>query len=296
MFKYKFKIVKYQDHTKASEKNVLVDFFYDKKIIQKLIPYYYRRTSLFLEIKKDIENYLEKIHPLLNPENDKTWEENQKKFWSEKKNALVTIPVFESLLGSKFTCNICSMPSNTNLQRRVQDIKEFGYTISTTNLDCKKCKKKTTHHQLIYLERSGDGKNEYETINPKLKQRIIKLLKNYDAFEDNYHSKGLLPDHKFPEIRWDKSTKEDNLNLTDEEIKNKFQLLTNQRNLQKREVCRKCFQSNLRGKIFGINFFYKGNEKWEFKEKVSKSAEKGCEGCGWYDISEWRNSLNKKSF
>mgnify|MGYP002638002316 FL=1 len=105
-----------------------------------------------------------------------------------------------------------------------------------------------------------------------------------------------MPDHKFPEIRWDKSTKEDNLNLTDEEIKNKFQLLTNQRNLQKREVCRKCFQSNLRGKIFGINFFYKGNEKWEFKEKVSKSAEKGCEGCGWYDISEWRNSLNKKSF
>ena len=85
MLKCKFKIINYQDHTKASEKNVLVDFFYDKKIIQKLIPYYYRRTSLFLETEKDIENYLKKIYPLINPKNDKIWEEKQKNFWSEKK-------------------------------------------------------------------------------------------------------------------------------------------------------------------------------------------------------------------
>lgn len=293
MLNKKFEIIGYLEHTKASEKNVLVNFYYNNEKTIKLIPYYYRRTSLFLENEDEIKKYLSKVYDEINPEKQKKWEIEQEIFWSQKKNALITKPVFDSLKGSKFTCNVCSMPANTNLQRRVQDIKEFGYTISTRKLDCKKCSKKTTHHQLIYLLRSGDGKNEYETISPKLKNRIIRVLRNYDAYEDNFHAKGLLPDHKFPEIRWDKNTKEENNNLSDEQITQKFQLLSNQRNLQKREVCRKCFQTGKRGTIFGINYFYKGNEKWNSKLKIGKLAEKGCEGCGWYDITQWRQSLNE---
>ena len=175
----------------------------------------------------------------------------------------------------------------------MQDIKEFGYTLSTTKINCFNCKKKTTHHQLLYLTRLGDGKNEYETISPKLKNRILKIFKNYDAYEDNFHSKGLIPDHKFPEIRWEKKTKLENNDLTDEEIKEKFQLISNQRNLQKREVCRKCFQANIRGTIFGVKHYYDGDEKWNSKHKVGKIAELGCVGCGWYDIIKWRDSLNK---
>ena len=41
-------------------------------------------------------------------------------------------------------------------------------------------------------------------------------------------------------------------------------------------------------------FFYKGDEKWDNKiPNVGKEAEKGCEGCPWYDIEEWRLHLNK---
>jgi hypothetical protein len=88
--------------------------------------------------------------------------------------------------------------------------------------------------------------------------------------------------------------------MTEQEIKNKFQLLDNQRNQQKREVCRKCFQTNKRGTIFGINYFYEGDENWQTnfinqnKEvvKIGKDAELGCVGCGWYDIQKWRESLN----
>ena len=51
-----------------------------------------------------------------------------------------------------------------------------------------------------------------------------------------------------------------------------------------------------RGLVMGINFFYNGGtEDWP-KEVPRKGieAEKGCEGCGWYDIAKWREELNKK--
>lgn len=81
--------------------------------------------------------------------------------------------------------------------------------------------------------------------------------------------------------------------MTDDEIIQKFQLLDNQRNQQKREVCRKCFQDGIRGTIYGIKYFYKGAEEWDNKIPVKgKAAEKGCEGCPWYDIEKWRKMLN----
>ena len=107
---------------------------------------------------------------------------------------------------------------------------------------------------------------------------------------------GLLPDHKFPEIRWDSETKRETLtHLTDDDIKRDFQLLSNQRNQQKREVCRTCFQTGMRGTIYGISFFYRGSNTWDTTiPKQSKLAENGCVGCGWYDVNTWRSALLKK--
>lgn len=76
-----------------------------------------------------------------------------------------------------------------------------------------------------------------------LRKRIIKVLGSIDVYEDTF-SPHCLPDHKFSEIRWDDETKGENPDaMADEEIRQKFQLLTNQRNQQKREVCRTCFQT-----------------------------------------------------
>ena len=50
-----------------------------------------------------------------------------------------------------------------------------------------------------------------------------------------------------------------------------------------------------RGLVMGINFFYKGTEDWpEGVPRKGIEAEKGCEGCGWYDTAKWREELNKK--
>ena len=73
----------------------------------------------------------------------------------------------------------------------------------------------------------------------------------------------LLPDHKFPQKRWDAETRRESLAKLDvTEIKRDFQLISNQRNLRKREVCRKCYQTGNRGTPFGIKFYYVGGEKW----------------------------------
>ena len=145
-------IVEFKEHSKASEKSVLVLMKYPNKKQNFLIPYYYRRTNMFLDNKKEIIKYLEDIYETLNPKNYPEWEKEQEIYWKEEnKGAFITKPVFDSLIGSTFKCNVCSMPKNTNLQRRVQSIKEFGYTGSTLTIYCKKCSKKTTHHQLIYF-------------------------------------------------------------------------------------------------------------------------------------------------
>ena len=83
-------------------------------------------------------------------------------------------------------------------------------------------------------------------------------------------------------------------NMTDDEIRAKFQLMTNQRNQQKREVCRNCFQTGKRGTIYGISYFYEGNENWDKTiPPKGKEAEQGCIGCPWYDIQKWKEHLKQ---
>ena len=135
----------------------------------------------------------------------------------------------------------------------------------------------------------------YETWSTKLLESIKNVLGNFDSYEGKKkRATHLLPDHKFPEIRWNERTRETNdTDMSEKKIKSKFQLLDNQRNEQKREVCRKCYQTSKRGIIFGVEFFYQGGPDWPEKTpKNGKDAEQGCIGCGWYDISKWREELN----
>jgi hypothetical protein len=80
--------------------------------------------------------------------------------------------------------------------------------------------------------------------------------------------------------------------MTDEAIKEKFQLLTNQHNEEKREACRKCRLKGKRPYPFGVKYYYHGSENWE-GEQQGKAAEEGCKGCCWYDFAEWRKQVNK---
>lgn len=288
------KVISERFHSKASEAYSDVIFYYpdlDKKW-EGSVPWQYRRTGVFAETPEQKQEVLNNAYDAMHPKKAKNWLLEQKKFWDQS-NKAITRPFFEALKSSQWTCQVCQFPKNPNWARRIQDIKEMGYTLAThTSRYCLKCKKNTT--QLILLKLSRGGTSGYETWSPQLRKRILNVLKHWDAYERCVRITSLLPDHKFPEIRWDANTKEKNLDdMSVAEIKAKFQLLSNQRNQQKREVCRTCFQTNLRGTPHGIKFFYEGNENWSSNiPKIGKEAEKGCVGCGWYDLDKWHEKLS----
>lgn len=103
-----------------------------------------------------------------------------------------------------------------------------------------------------------------------------------------------MPDHKFPEIRWEAGVEESNEGLSALDMQIKFQLVPEWVNQAKREVCRKCFQTGIRGKLNGIDYYYHGDEKWPSNAPTTGVAAKaGCVGCFWYDMMKWRENLNK---
>lgn len=299
-------VIEFLDNTKASEFYVRTKFTQDDGFEwTTIVPYEYRRTGLELKTEEEIAEYLISVKKYFTKDWMDSWRERERAKCladiaeKEKQNKdkiargknpteIVTPYVLLPLFSLKECDNKTELPANPNLQRRLQDLKDGGYTIPIVQYG----RIKTTSTLLPFPLYEEMG---YETFDKQFKARVIRLLKGRNAFEAKQTAvKALIPDHKFSEVRWDEATKAENsMDMTDEEIIAKFQLLDNQRNQQKREVCRQCFQDGVRGTIYGINYFYKGDEFWDENiPKVGKEAEKGCEGCAWYDIERWRKELN----
>ena len=276
-------------NTKASDYFVKVVFSFDNdEDWTAVVPYKYRRSGLDINTEKDVAEYLVSIKPYFTKETRKEWKKREWAKWEEvKKNVknpeeLVTIDFFKNLLS--FKEEVDSFPDNPNPQRRFQDLKDQGYTISIYPIGGRKWGK-------MLLPIPLNPKMGYEVFTPQFKSRVIRLFNGINAYEAKKTAiKSLIPDHKFSEVRWDEDTKGENpMEMTDKEIIEKFQLLDNQRNQQKREVCRKCFQTGQRGKLFGIDFYPVGTGEWDKSvPQKGKAAEQGCIGCPWYDIEACR--------
>jgi len=292
-----------EKNTKASEYYVHVVFHYqDGEGWEGWVPYHHRRAGIDINDESELIEYLVSIYPLLKKETRSKWYDEEENLWNEEySKRTITKAYFDNMAQAgklgQWACRKCvdKITKSSNNARRIQDIKEMGYATATSTRFCASCGENTTHDLLLPLERAKP--TGYETWSTKLREKIMAALDYYDVYEDRFVSKHahLLPDHKFPEIRWDADTKEINAeDMSNDEIVAKFQLMTNQRNEQKREVCRKCYQEGKRGHLFGIKYFYKGDENWpDDIPKTGKKAEDGCIGCGWYDIKEWRKNLNK---
>lgn len=301
-------VFEFLDNSKASEYYVRTKFIQDDGFsFTTIVPYEYRRTGLELRSEKDIAEYLKSVKKFFTKQWINSWVkkekaecladiENKKKKNEDKKSRgkktteIVTPYFLLALLTLKETAGD-ELPVNRNPQRRLQDLKDGGYTIPIVQYG----RVKTTSTLLPFPKYKEMGYEKAFT--KQFKARVIRLLNSRNAFEARVtQAKSLIPDHKFSEVRWDEETKAENsMEMTDEEIIQKFQLLDNQRNLQKREVCRKCFQEGKRGTIYGINYFYDGDENWDANIPTKgKAAEKGCIGCPWYDIELWRKKLNEE--
>ena len=279
-------------HTKASERYVSVVYEYDDgEVWEGWIPIEYRRTGTSLAGDDQIKAHLEAVAPFCHSGLIEEWRSEQASFWRTKPNASVTKSFYDVLESFRWSCTGCAFPASSNPARRYQDLKEFGYTLATNkSRRCTSCGRTGAHILMVPIPRGGIS--GYESWSPALRKRIVKVLGAIDVYEGKRGSPdSLIPDHKFPEIRWDLATRQASLEtLTDDEIRHKFQLLTNQRNLQKREVCRSCYQTEKRGFPFGIKYFYSGDENWPKQiPPRGRLAEQGCDGCGWYDLALWRS-------
>lgn len=281
-------------NSKASEYYVRVTFIFPKEKWDAVVPYIYRRSNLSLKNENEIAEYLIKIKPYFSMKARKEWVKREWSKWEERRaqfknpEKFVTYGFFKTLISLKE--EVSGFPENPNPQRRLQDIKDEGYTVSIYPVGNMKWGK-------MLLPLPLHAQMGYEVFTPQFKARVIRLFNGINAYEAKPTAhKSLIPDHKFSEVRWDDETKAENpMTMTDEEIIEKFQLLDNQRNQQKREVCRICYQTGERGRLFGINFYPVGGPKWDDTiPQKGKAAERGCIGCPWYDIEAWRKALNDK--
>ena len=280
---------KFIDNNKASENYVRTTFVQDNGFRwDTVVPYVDRRAGMNIETEEELAEYLISIKPYFRKDAMENWKKQ------ELKRGLfggsVTPLFFDVLLSFKEEFE--RFPMNPNSARRIQDIKDAGYTLASVPRP-----EGLKGYNRILLPLPLHTEIGYETFTPQFKARVIRLLRKRNAFEARVTAKkALIPDHKFSEVRWDDETKAENsMEMTDAEIIQKFQLLDNQRNQQKREICRRCFQEGIRGTIYGIHYFYEGDENWNPSiPEVGKDAEKGCIGCPWYDIELWREMLNKE--
>lgn len=141
--------------------------------------------------------------------------------------------------------------------------------------------------------------NAASSLPEELQTRILEEYDYTDAIEGRKRQiHKLVIDHKYPMERWGKHEDSNPVNMSSDEIRAKFQLLkkddSSNHNLLKSRACERCLKTGKRGSPMGIKFFYYGDEDWPKDcPKVGKEADRGCVGCGWYDIEKWRKALNE---
>ena len=156
-----------------------------------------------------------------------------------------------------WTCAYCASNSNQPAAT-FREVKKMGYEFEETSSNrwgktmyCQHCGTDRTHYKLLKLEPQF-AKKERIFIDKKTRERVLKLLGMTDAFSGASISSTPEIDHKTPWTRLDNDV--DASVLTDNEIKEHFQLLTREHNLLKDRMCGYCKVNGIRPPFFF--FFY----------------------------------------
>lgn len=152
---------------------------------------------------------------------------------------------------------------------------------------CKHCGTNTIHRKLKTTEIIETGLKARTSIPTQIAKRAKELYGCVDEYSVRVEPANQLEiDHRVPQVRWT-ANEEDNSNLSDEQIIEKFMLLSRANNLLKSRICEECVKTGKRGKGYKvIEFWYEGEET--YSETV------GCAGCFWHNPTKWRDELNKK--
>lgn len=278
-----------------------VVFQYSRTIWNGCVPLVSKYQGVEIPLTmEDVEEWVLKCYSILEPSNNSSWQTLQREFWA-KTAAAETENVFNALNGNgsiesvtQWLCRKCGPVPKCNPQpaARIKKLKQMGYFIGTQKMQCPSCGTATFFDILIRLPRHAADNERRYSISIRLQKRIKNLLDNYDVcFDETRPPSELIIDHKFPSSRWVQGETVNEPDMPDDQIREKFQLLTNQANLQKERYCKRCVIRGIRGDYFGIKWFYKGDDHWR---GTSKADESGCEGCCWYDMAEWKRRFAEK--
>ena len=277
--------------SKTDNKFIDILFLYsDGSSWDGCFPIFYPHNSIQFNVA-EIDSKLSELYKDMDQTQLSTYAENTKKRWTKSRES-ETYKVFESLLSGIWECRSCGAGKiNDQPAARIRDIKKKGFIIATKNKHCPRCQKKQYHDILLPFEISSETRVEFrKPISLSMRKKIIDVLDNKDVFFDTTRPENeFVIDHKFPSQRWVEE-ESNNTQLTDLEIKSKFQLLTNQSNMLKSRFCDSCVKTGVRPDFLGIKWFYSGTEKWVSSKNISD----GCYGCPWFDLSEWKRKANKK--
>jgi hypothetical protein len=185
---------------------------------------------------------------------------------------------------------VCSLHTTGSNQPAAifREVKKMGYEFEevapnrwASTRYCPICKQQTTHYKLLKATPTLTTQTRL-TIDSATRKRILSIFDNKDAFTGASISSVAEIDHKTPWTRLG-GQDVDARKMTEEEIKNNFQLLTREHNLLKDRACDFCKKNNKRPPFLEIPFWYEGDENYRGT----------CVGCGWYDGKKWRKSITK---
>ncbi len=202
-----------------------------------------------------------------------------------------TLKAYKEHVG-EFYCSTCAsgagQPGAT-----MRELRNEGYEFEMTSetrwskkLYCEKCGRPRSHYKMLYPEPTVSEKPRC-SIPPHERKRAYRVLGGKDAFSNASLSSAYEIDHKKPFSLLEQDV--DIKKMTDEEIKENFQLLTPDHNKLKDKRCQKCIATGKRPDFFGLNFYYVGDEN--YVDEACGGC--GCKGCGWYDGVAWREALNQ---
>jgi len=201
---------------------------------------------------------------------------------------------FELMRDLKWHCTKCELLSGQaktwqvwRSEKGIQlDQDENGNWFKT--MICGKCGAKTIHRKLKSTEILTYGLKARTSIPPTIAKRAKEIYDCIDEYAVRTEPAGQLEiDHRVPQVRWTTNEDINKPNMSDDEIIDKFMLLTRANNLLKSRICESCVKTGKRGKAYkSIAFWYVGEEKY--------SDEIGCIGCFWHNPTKWREEANKR--
>ncbi len=238
-------------------------------------------------------------------EDTTTWEESVKHIRAMLRGAPSQLRLFDLLSDGQWHCRACEGSKIGSGQYAggggIQGLKRGarnrpGLEIKTKLDLCSKCSNRKL------LDRWTGNTTEAlvaANIPPTLARRILRIYNFTDVIENRRREPHkLLIDHRFPMIRWGGTEPTNDPNMTEDEIRRKFQVLKKDadgnHNQLKSRACEICLKKGRRGTPFDIEFWYEGDSRWPLKVQKGPEAEAGCVGCGWYNFEQWRAALNER--